>query len=485
MGEHIASQHHRTMFKEIKKSQKEINSLYEQSWEAALKFKAMFNEITKTENETEALRQAYYEMLEAQLYSEEKRDEYFSLERTLCEIKDEFIAESQKLASRNSTYVAYSKKFSERLEEYVFEILGEVDCFYSSNKQLQNEKTELTKLSSKLGEEVATYKEKINILTKEKNELLSNKAVLEDTCSDYAERESNLRNQRDNLQATEERLCQDISNLKHSVQKLSSNIEDLKETCSNLSSQVAEYEKEQKLLNDDIIRRRKDQKRLKAEIEAFQKQTAELIAQRNNGIKKNRELTIEIDVCRATIEKVEEQRHLFKEAFKQIKKEKMQISLNCERAKKEKETLKGQYMEMQNERAVVGKQKDRLVSKEHRTKEVNQDLTSAHKYLIRELEDLKFSYRKSEERARKDIQVKQGLRDSIKKLHREMEEERRRMQKVTKDVKIQTDSDLACENRDIVILHAKLKTTQALRERDRALVERRNMDARALRCCSR
>ena len=47
-----------------------------------------------------------------------------------------------------------------------------------------------------------------------------------------------------------------------------------------------------------------------------------------------------------------------------------------------------------------------------------------------------------------------------------MEEERRRMRKVTRDHKMQTDPDLSSENRDVAIRHAKLKMFQALHERD-------------------
>lgn len=60
----------------------------------------------------------------------------------------------------------------------------------------------------------------------------------------------------------------------------------------------------------------------------------------------------------------------------------------------------------------------------------------------------------------------------IKRLHREMEEERKQMIKVTKDIRTQTDPELACENRDSAIQHAKFKMIQALRERDRAVKER-------------
>ena len=68
------------------------------------------------------------------------------------------------------------------------------------------------------------------------------------------------------------------------------------------------------------------------------------------------------------------------------------------------------------------------------------------------------------------------LISKIKRLEYQIEEERSKMIKVTKDVRIQTDPDLASENRDIAIQHAKFKMAQALKERDRALKENVRME---------
>jgi len=55
---------------------------------------------------------------------------------------------------------------------------------------------------------------------------------------------------------------------------------------------------------------------------------------------RNKKLNEEVSAYRKSIAKVEEQRELFKGAFKQVKKEKDQIAQNCEKLKKEKEKFK-------------------------------------------------------------------------------------------------------------------------------------------------
>lgn len=57
-----------------------------------------------------------------------------------------------------------------------------------------------------------------------------------------------------------------------------------------------------------------------------------------------------------------------------------------------------------------------------------------------------------------------------------MEEERKKWIKQTRDMRTQTDADLACESRDIAIQHAQFKMKQALRARDRALKEKETIE---------
>ena len=472
MGENIASKELRMMHDDLCRSQRALQQLYEESWKATSEFKTTFNEIRQAENDTELLRQKYYEMLETRgEYKETDRDEYFEMERKLWSMKDRFIMESQKLAHGNSNYIAHSNQFSEEREKYILSMLEDVDKYYVANTRLSTQKSELETTTGQLGREIASCKDAIAKLTFERNKLLDNEERLRVDLTQSTERGNALSDECDRLGDLEIQLRNTVKDLKDEVSVLTAEIEELSTKTENLTEEVHQYEQQETLLKKEIEQRKKEQKQMEKEIKSLKAKSAELTKQKNNYFERNRRLTQKVAACRMATEKVEEQRDLFKEAFKQIKKEKNEIAQSCEKIKKEKDKFKERYLEMQSERQVVGKHKDRLVAREHRIKQQNEDMTMAHKYLVKELEDLKITYRKSEDRAKKDVKLKQDLRDIIKRLHKEMEEERKRMQKVTKDVKIQTDSDLAFENRDIVVLHAKLKLSQALKERDRALKE--------------
>lgn len=95
---------------------------------------------------------------------------------------------------------------------------------------------------------------------------------------------------------------------------------------------------------------------------------------------------------------------------------------------------------MRHEREIVGKEKDRLVSREYRIKRRNQvgfdedvsyifplfvdnrvvdcyyrpqELTDDHKSLSRLVEELREKYRRADERVRNDGSVKQKLKDTV------------------------------------------------------------------------
>ncbi|XP_078490778.1 uncharacterized protein LOC100178015 isoform X1 [Ciona intestinalis] len=470
-SKNLASADHRRIYKELKDSETNLLELYKQSRDATFKFKSSFNEVRKVENETELLRQRYYQMLEKECFSEVHRDAYFNNEKLLADIKDMYISDSQKLAHGHSMYIAYNNNYSEKREEYIHSMLEDVDKYYASCHMFKAERDEFKAEAAKLTNEVEKATETISTLIEKKEKLLETSNNLRKECDERLQWGTELRNERDKLLSIEEQMRQNIEGLQSSISDMKNEIGHFKERTHNLTTEVDSCRVEEKRLKYDIVRRQKEQTELRKSIEEYEIRTAELTKQKNDYISRVNELTKEVESCQLKMEKVEEQRDLFKEAFKQVKKEKDEIHQNCEKLKKEKEKFKDQYMEMQNERVLVGKAKDKILSRQFRTAERNQDLSEAHKYLIKELDELRTSFRKAEERARKDLNIKQDLRDTIKRMQREREEEIRKLQKVTKDVRIQTDPDLACENRDIAIQHAKFKMNQALQERDRALKE--------------
>ena len=140
----LASKDLRLAYDDLRRSQRELHKLYEDSWRATEEFKTAFNEIQQLENDTEGLRQKYYEMLERQgEYKEADRDEYFEMERKLWNMKDRFIMESQKLAHGNSNYIAYSNKFSVDREKYIHSMLEDVDRYFVANTRLSSQKNDL------------------------------------------------------------------------------------------------------------------------------------------------------------------------------------------------------------------------------------------------------------------------------------------------------------------------------------------------------
>nr|XP_039265633.1 myosin heavy chain, clone 203-like [Styela clava] len=471
----LQKKEHRDIYQEMRLSQDKLNEHYENIKRLADEMKYSFGNVKQREDETELLRQKYYDMLTTKTYSEADRDAYFQLEQTARDEKDLYVLESQKLAYKCSTYVVYSYQHSEKREEFLNKLLQNVDKYYVEYENTKKEKSKLNNHCSQLQNEVQECNSTISRLQNDlrKMEELGNN--LEDKCKNYELRQKELLNEKGILEGKNASLTSTLTDTKNRNGNLTQNLSQSINESKRLNEEVEDCNMKISQLNKDIEERKNDQKNLNEKIAYHVENTTELESQLDELKKRSNNMNIELVKNKEELTKIKKHRDIYEQATKQAIKERNKMKEAYDKMKKEKEIMEEQFATMKHDREVVGKEKDRLVSREFRITKRNKELTEDHKFLTREIDELREKYRRADERARKDGSLKQELRDTIKRLHKEMEEERRRMIKVTRDVRIQTDPGLACESRDIAIQHAQFKMKQALKARDQQAVENKSL----------